>query len=170
MVVMNQVSRRRSQSAGHNATGGTMEARILTVLIGLYALHALVKFGFFFVLGYSRRRRMLDQAYSKNPSATKIADIVLLVFVVVLIALLIVRGTDQVSFLTGLLVGMTLIQLYFHQFSVPLAPDEAPDAPASPIKIMSYAIQAKPGRPWKELIVMAGLLVWSLYRIALQWG
>jgi hypothetical protein len=143
-----------------------MEAKILSVLLALYAIHALMKFAFFFLLSYSRRRRALEEAYKGKASATKIADIVLLVFVVGLVGLLAVRGADHVSFLTGLLVGMTLIQLYFHQFSAPLAPDEAPDPPASPIKIMSYAIQAKPGRPWKELIVIACLLVWSLYGIA----
>src|ERR1700747_2322843 len=41
----------------------------------------------------------------------------LLVFAIILAGLLGVRGTDHVSFLTGLLVGMTLIQTYFHQFS-----------------------------------------------------
>jgi hypothetical protein len=143
-----------------------METKILPVLLGLYAIHALMKFAFFFVLSYSRRRAALELAYKGKASATKISDLVLLVFVVGLVGLLIVRGADHVSFLTGLLVGMTLIQLYFHQFSTPLTPHEAPDPPASPIKIMSYAIQAKPSRPWKELIVIGCLLIWSLYGIA----
>ena len=103
-------------------------------------------------------------------SATKTADAVLLVFAIVLAGLLGLRGADHVSFLTGLLVGMTLIQIYFHQFSMPLSGDEAPEPPSSPIKIMSYAIQARPGRPWKELIVIACFLVWSLYGVARQYG
>jgi hypothetical protein len=65
---------------------------------------------------------------------------------------------------------MTLIQVYFHRFSVPLSDDEAPEPPPSPIKIMSYAIQARPSRPWKELVVIACLLVWSLYGVAQQYG
>lgn len=31
---------------------------------------------------------------------------------------------------------------------------------------MSDAIQARPIRPWKELFVIASLLVWSLYGVA----
>jgi hypothetical protein len=117
-------------------------------------------------LSYDRRRAALELAYKGKASATRISDVVLLVFVAGLVGLLIARGADHVSFLPGLLVGMTLIQLYFHQFSAPLAPHEAPDPPASPIKIMSYAIQAKPSRPWKELIVIGRLLIRSLYGIA----
>jgi hypothetical protein len=147
-----------------------MEARILAILLALYSVHTLAKFGFFFVLSYGSRREALDRTYNGKSNATKTADVVLLVFAVVLAGLLVIRGADHVSFLTGLLVGMTLIQLYFHQFSAPLTADEAPEPPYSPIKIMSYAIQARPSRPWKELIVVACLLVWSLYGIAQQYG
>jgi hypothetical protein len=35
----------------------------------------------------------------------------------------------------------------------------------SPIKMMSYAIQAKPNRPWREMSVFAILVVWSLVLI-----
>jgi hypothetical protein len=104
-------------------------------------------------------RNALDRAYAGKASATKTADAVLLVFAI-----------DHVSFLTGLLVGMTLIQINFHKFSVPLSDDEAPAPPSSPIKIMSYAIQARPSRPWKGLVVIACLLVWSLYGVAHQRG
>jgi hypothetical protein len=147
-----------------------MVATILTILVTIYAVHALVKFGFFFFLSYRSRRKALDRAYAGKASATKTADVVLLGFAIILAGLLGIRGADHVSFLTGLLVGMTLIQIYFHQFSVPLSDDEAPEPPSSPIKIMSYAIQARPSRPWKELVVIACLLVWSLYGVAHQCG
>jgi len=98
-------------------------------------------------------------------SATKAADAVLLGLAIVLAVPLGLRGTDHLSFLTGLLIGMTLIQIYVHQFSVPLSPGEAPEPPSSPIKIMSYGIRARPGRAWKVLVVIAGLLVWSLHGI-----
>jgi hypothetical protein len=145
-------------------------AKILAILLAIYSVHALAKFGFFFVLSYRRRREALDRAYAGKASATKIADAVLLVFAIVLAGLLGIRGADHVSFLTGLLVGMTLIQIYFHQFSVPLSDNEAPKPPSSPIKIMSYALQAKPGRPWKELVVIACLLIWSLCGVLRQYG
>jgi hypothetical protein len=147
-----------------------MVATVLTILVTIYTVYALVKFGFFFVLSYRDRRKALDRAYAGKASATRTADAVLLVFAMVLAILLGIRGADHVSFLTGLLVGMTLIQIYFHQFSVPLSDDEAPEPPSSPIKIMSYAIQARPNRPWKELVVIACLLVWSLYGMAHQYG
>lgn len=142
-----------------------MEPRILTIILALFAIYALLKFAFFFLLPYDRRRSALERAYSGKLSATRSTDVVLLVLCVALVVLLGRRGTDHVSFLTGLLVGMTLIQLYFHQFSAPLKDTEAPAPPASPIKIMSYAIQATPSRPWKELLVIAALLLWSLYGI-----
>ena len=145
-------------------------AKILAILLASYSVHALAKFGFFFVLSYRRRRAALDRAYAGKASATKIADAVLLVFAIVLAGLLGIRGADHLSFLTGLLVGMTLIQIYFHQFCVPLSDNEAPKPPSSPIKIMSYAIQAKPGRPWKELVVIACLLIWSLCGVLRQYG
>ena len=138
---------------------------LLKILLTLFSVLALLKPLFFFGLSYDRRRAALDRSYGGRASATRISDRVLLGLCLLLTGLLAARGTEPVSFLTGLLVGMTLIQLYFHRFSAPLADDEAPPPPVSPIKTMSYAIQAAPGRPWKEMIVIAGLLIWSLYRM-----
>lgn len=147
-----------------------MVAKILAILLAVYSVHALAKFAFLFLLSYRSRRKALDRAYAGKASATRIADAILLVLSIVLAALLGIRGAEPLSFLTGLLVGMTLIQIYFHRFTIPLAVDESPEPPCSPIKIMSYAIQAKPSRPWKELVVIACLLVWSLYGVARQQG
>ncbi len=147
-----------------------MEAKVLTIILGLFTAFALLKFAFFFLLPYQRRRAALDKAYRGKRSATKYSDVVFLALSVCLVVLLDIRGVEQVSFLTGLLVGMTLIQLYFHQFFIPLTDDVAPARPVSPIKVMSYAIQAQPSRPWKELAVIACLLLWSLYGAAQVWG
>ncbi len=144
-----------------------MAGTVLEVLLAVYAVHALAKFSFFFLLSYRSRRRALDHAYAGRASASKTADSFLLLVCVLLAGLLAVRGADHVSFLTGLLVGMTLIQIYFHRFSEPLSEEQAPKPPNSPIKIMSYAIQAMPGRPWRELVLIAGLLLWSLYGLAM---
>ena len=131
----------------------------------LFSAYALLKFAVFFGLSYSRRRAMLDRAYGAKASATKVSDIGLLIVVIFLSLLLYMRGIEHVSFVTGLLVGMTLIQLYFHKFSLPLSESETPPTPTSPIKMMSYAIQARPARPWKELLMIAVLLVLSMYGI-----
>jgi hypothetical protein len=145
-------------------------AKVLAILLAAYSVHALAKFALFFLLSYPRRRKALQRAYAGRASATKAADAMLLVLSMLLALLLAIRGADPVSFLTGLLVGMTLIQIYFHRFAVPLSDEEAPEPPLSPIKIMSYAIQARPSRPWKELVAIALLLAWSLYGMARQYG
>jgi hypothetical protein len=136
----------------------------LTVLLVLFSIHTLLKFAVFFVLPYRTRRRMLDRAYGDRASATKISDIFLFCVCLVLVGLLFATGADHVSFLTGLLVGATLIQLYFHRFSEPLTDDQSPAPPVSPIKIMSYAIQARPALPWRELLLFAALVLWGLYQ------
>ncbi|HEV2678706.1 MAG TPA: hypothetical protein VGV37_29530 [Aliidongia sp.] len=141
-----------------------MVSQALTVLLVLFSIHALLKFAFFFFLPYRVRRRALDRAYDGRASATKGSDGVLLCLCLVLVGLLFTAGADHVSFITGLLVGATLIQLYFHRFSLPLGAEETPAPPASPIKIMSYAIQARPARPWRELLLFAALILWGLYQ------
>jgi len=30
--------------------------------------------------------------------------------------------------------------------------------------MMSYAIQARPSRPWRELLLIATLILWALYQ------
>jgi hypothetical protein len=67
-----------------------------------------------------------------------------------------------VSFLGGLWIGATLIQLYFHRFHEPLLPSQMPPPAVSPIKMMSYAIQAAPARPWREMLLMTALILWAL--------
>jgi hypothetical protein len=132
---------------------------VLNVFVVLYSLYALMKFAFFFVLRYPTRRKALDRAYAGRSYATSRADIVLLVTAAIMSFGLLMKGADPISFLGGLLVGGTLIQLYFHAFHAPVASDyEAPE-PRSPLKIMSYAIQAEPARPWKELCLFAALII-----------
>lgn len=125
-----------------------MYMTILRILLTLVIVQALVKFGVFFLVRYDTRRRMLDSQYAGKTTATKTSDLLLL-------------GV-------GLYAGMTLIQTYFHEFSKPLAPTESPPEPISPIKMMSYAIQANPEKPWKELIVMTVLFIWVLYKLVAE--
>jgi len=70
---------------------------------------------------------------------------------------------DHLSFVTGLVVGMLVIQVFFHRFHEPLPADRTPAASAPPVKVMSYAIQAKPRLAWREIAVMTVLFVWSAY-------
>jgi hypothetical protein len=52
--------------------------------------------------------------------------------------------------------------LYFHRFHEPLPAENAAPPETSPLKEMSYAIQASPWRPWPQMLVLAVLTVWSL--------
>ncbi|MBV9320700.1 MAG: hypothetical protein JO106_12465 [Mycobacterium sp.] len=137
---------------------------VTTVLVGLLGVHIIAKFAFF-ALPYGRRRAALDKSYGCKPSATSTSDIVLLGFTIVLSALLLWRGVEAVSFLGGLWIGATLIQLYFHRYHEPVAPDRAAPPETSPLKEMSYAIQDNPWRPWPQILVLATLAIWSLVLI-----
>lgn len=139
---------------------------VLKLLLIFYVVYSLIKFYVFFFVKYDTRRRLLDNSYDGKTTATKIQDMFLLAVALILLGLLFVSGSlEYVSFITGLFVGMVLIQLYFHSFSEPLKPEDSPKPPVSPIKLMSYAIEAKPGRAWKELIILTIILVWALYTL-----
>jgi hypothetical protein len=134
---------------------------IATVLVALLGVHIILKFAFF-ALPYSRRRAALDKGYGEKPSATTTSDIALLVFTIAVAGLLLWRGVEAVSFLGGIWIGATLIQLYFHQFHVPVRPERAAPPAVSPIKVMSYAIQDAPWRPWPQMLTLAALVCWCL--------
>lgn len=96
----------------------------------------------------------------------KVFDNVMLAFTLVLLGLLFWGGVEYVSFTTGLLVGMTIIQVYFHRFSEPLPPEKSPEPPITALKMLSYSIQANPQRAWRELVLMTILFLWALYMLA----
>src|ERR1700755_2858677 len=114
-----------------------------TVVAGLLGVHIIAKFAFF-ALPYRKRRAALDKSYGDKPSATSTSDVVVLLVTVALSGLLLWRGVEAVSFLGGLWIGATLIQLYFHRFHDAVPPDRAAPPETSPLKEMSYAIQATP--------------------------
>ncbi|MFZ1178289.1 MAG: hypothetical protein WAO15_18870 [Mycobacterium sp.] len=134
---------------------------IATVVVVVLGLHIITKFAFF-ALPYRRRRRLLDKQYGDKPSAATTSDRVLMVITMAVAALVLWRGVDSVSFLGGLWIGATLIQLYFHQFHRPVPPERAAPRQSSPLKEMSYAIQDAPWRPWPQLLMLTVLVVFSL--------
>ena len=133
---------------------------ITTVLVVVLGVHILLKFAFF-ALPYRRRRAELDKQYGEKPSATSTSDRVSMALTVVIAAVLLWRGVEAVSFLGGLWIRATLIQLYFHQFHRPVPPDRAAPPQTSPLKEMSYAIQDAPWRPWPQMVALAVLVVFS---------
>ncbi len=143
-----------------------MATTILKILMTVFCIQVLIKFYVFFFVKYDTRRKQLDKSYGNKTSATKAADYVLLTISATLVTLLFLsESLEYLSFITGLYVGSTLIQVYFHQFSDPLPEDKSPSVPTSPIKIMSYAIQAFPKKPWKELLFITILFLWGLYML-----
>jgi hypothetical protein len=138
-----------------------MLTTILAVLLALYILQALLKFAVHFLVPYDTRRRRIEAMYTGR--AIGAYDDLVSLLMLVLIGLLIWSGAfEPLSFWTGLVVGMTLIQVYFHRFSQPVAPDKAPEPPLTPIRLISFAIQARPSLAWKEYAIMALLFIWAL--------
>jgi hypothetical protein len=134
---------------------------VATVVAVILGLHIIGKFAFF-ALPYERRRALLDKQYGDKASATATSDRLLMAFTVVIATLFFWRGVEPVSFLGGLWIGATLIQLYFHQFHRPVAPERAAPPQTSPLKEMSYAIQDAPWQPWPQLFTLTVLVVFSL--------
>lgn len=131
---------------------------IATVIAIVLGVHVIAKFAVF-LLPYARRRAALDKQYGDKPSATTISDRYLLAFTVVVAAVFVWRGVEGVSFIAGLWIGATLIQLYFHTYHYPVAPDRAAPPQTSPLKQMSYAIQDAPWRTWPQMLALAALVV-----------
>lgn len=132
----------------------------------LFCFQVLLKFYFFFFIKYPVRRKQLDKSYGDKRSATAVFDNVILIVLALLVTLLFVSDTmEYLSFITGVYVGATLIQVYFHRYSMTLPDDKAPKPPLSPIKIMSYAIQAFPKKPWKELAFLTIIFLWGLFML-----
>ena len=143
-----------------------MASQILKILMILFIIQGLIKFYVLFFIKYERRRKQLEKSYGGNTSATKIFDNVILGILALLITLLFVsKKMEYLSFITGLYIGATLIQVYFHRFFEPLPEDKAPKPPISPIKMMSYAIQAFPKKPWKEVLFLTVIFLWGLYML-----
>jgi hypothetical protein len=135
----------------------------LTIVLIAFCAQGLVKFAVGFLVPYRTRIKRIASYYEREGRIISIYDSVTLVIIVTLVLLLFLTEMQELSFITGLVVGMLLIQIFFHRFDKPLAPEQAPESGAPPRKVMSFAIQADPGRAWREIVVMSVLFVWALY-------
>jgi hypothetical protein len=127
-------------------------------LVLLLSIYSILKFAFFFVVTYPKRRAALDKAYAGRAYSGAMGDRVLLALTVVVAVLALLDRAVPIAFLGGMFVGATLIQLFFHAFHEPVALDREAPEPRSPLKRMSYAIQDKPARAWKEMTTMAAII------------
>jgi hypothetical protein len=144
-----------------------MNSFTLKILMTVYILYALLKFFEFFFRDEATKRKGLYTVYVKGAGAVvKIFDNGMLILMLILLGLLFAGGVEYVSFTTGLLVGMTIIQVYFHRFSDPLPPEKSPEPPITALKMLSYSVVANPGKAWRELVLMTVLFLWCLYMLA----
>ena len=140
----------------------------LTIALILFCIQGLVKFAAGFLVPYRTRITRIAGYYERGGRIISIYDTLTLVIIVALVVLLFLVDMQELSFITGLIVGMLVIQIFFHRFSEPLTEDKAPETPAPPRKIMSYAIQSDPGLAWREIVLMAALFCWALYELLMR--
>lgn len=137
----------------------------LTIVLIAFCVQGLVKFAVGFLVPYDTRIKRISSYYVRDGRIISIYDTVTLTVIVALVILLFLVDMQELSFITGLIVGMLIIQIFFHRFDKPLVPEKAPESGAPPRKIMSFAIQAQPGLAWREIIVMTVLFLWALYAL-----
>jgi hypothetical protein len=137
----------------------------LTIVLILFCVQGLVKFAVGFLVPYRTRITRIAGYYERDGRIISIYDTLTLFIIVALIVLLFLVDMQELSFISGLIVGMLIIQIFFHRFSQPLTDDRAPETSAPPRKVMSYAIQDNPGLAWREITLMTALFCWALYEL-----
>ena len=137
----------------------------LTILLIAFCIQGLVKFAVGFLVPYPHRIKRISSYYKRDGHIISVYDSATLAIIMVLVVLLFLTDMHELSFIRGLIVGMLLIQIFFHRFSRPLGPDQAPQPPTPPRKLMSYAIQANPGLAWLEIALMTRLFAWALFAL-----
>jgi hypothetical protein len=135
---------------------------MLALILIAFCVQALVKFAVWFLVPYPTRIRRIASYYQRGGRIIGIYDTITLATIVIVVVLLFLTGVDELSFVTGLIAGMLVIQIFFHRFSEPLPENKAPESSPPPRKIMSYAIQAHPALAWREIVLMTALLGWAL--------
>ena len=138
---------------------------LLTIVLIAFCIQGLVKFVAGFLVPYRTRIARIATYYERDGRIISIYDSVTLVIIVALVVLLFLTDMQELSFITGLVVGMLIIQIFFHRFDKRLAPEQAPESGAAPRKMMSYAIQADPALAWREIVVMTALFAWALFAL-----
>ena len=137
----------------------------LTILLIAFSVQGLTKFVVGFAVPYRTRILRIEDYYRRDGRIISIYDSVTLVVIIALVVLLFLTDIQPLSFITGLVAGMLIIQIFFHRFSEPLVAERAPEPEAAPRKVMSYAIQARPGLAWREITLMTALFGWALYEL-----
>ncbi len=104
----------------------------LTILLIAFCIQGLVKFAVGFLVPYDTRIKRISSYYERDGRIISIYDSVTLAIIMVLVVLLFLTDMQELSFITGLIVGMLVIQIFFHRFSRPLAPEQGTRITTSP--------------------------------------
>ncbi len=134
---------------------------VLTIVLIAFCVQGLVKFAVGFLVPYSTRINRIATYYRRDGRIISIYDSVTLVIIVALVILLFLTDMHELSFITGLIVGMLIIQIFFHRFDKPLAPERHPNPRLRQEK--SCRTQSKPNPGWPaRILVMTALFGWAL--------
>jgi hypothetical protein len=87
--------------------------------------------------------RRIASYYQRDGRIISIDDTLALMIIAVLIAISPATGMHELSFITGLIVGMLVIPIFFHRFSEPLPEDRAPESSSPPGKVMPRSMRTK---------------------------
>ena len=112
-----------------------------------FCIQGLVKFAVGFLVPYRTRIARIAGYYERDGRIISIYDSVTLAIIVVLVVLLFLIDMQELSFITGLIVGMLIIQIFFHRFSEPLSEDKAPETRLHQGK--SCPTRSKPTPGWR---------------------
>lgn len=89
----------------------------LTILLIAFCVQGLVKFAVGFLVPYHTRIKRIAAYYERDGRIISIYDSVTLVIIVALVVLLFLTEMQELSFITGLVVGMLIIRIFFHRFN-----------------------------------------------------
>ena len=131
---------------------------VLTIVLIAFCVQGLGKFAVGFLVPYPTRINRIATYYRRDGRIISIYDSVTLVIIVALVILLFLTDMQELSFITGLVVGMLIIQIFFHRFDKPLAPERAPNPDLRHEK--SCPTQSKPTRVGLERDPSDGGPVW----------
>ena len=137
----------------------------LTILLIAFCLQGLVKFAVGFLVPYPTRIRPHRCVLPARGRIISIYDSVTLVIIVALVVLLFLTGIEAAQLHHRPGGG----DAYHPDLLPPVQRTSHRRASArsraAPRKIMSYAIQARPGLAWHEIALMTALFGWALYEL-----
>jgi hypothetical protein len=93
---------------------------VLIILLIAFCGQALAKFAVWFLVPYQTRISRIASYYDRDGRIISLYDSITLIIMVALVILLMLTDMHYLSFITGLVVGMLTIQVFFHRFSKPL--------------------------------------------------